>query len=347
MDPGEEAGRARDDHGVAAGLARDVVETLQLAEALRGLVRDRHGLRIGFVELDRRAARVAHAAVLAVDRVSVSDVELALHASIHAVGGDGRVLGGDLGAAVDEFIAPRADRCTQRLVAERLPAHHDHAVRGAREHAAAVARSVGGELGGRHARREIERAPVVRDRLERIAPARTHGHERLVRAHPVGRHELVLHDPLRTEHIALEPALACAGERAILRRAVPIDRRARPHRVLVHLDGAELVAEDHPAEPAVADGQGLGPACRGLRVPERQVARLGACGGRRQRGGEELAAGESRGEDLEREESDHGRGQWNAHRGADGTGDGVPDGADNHRCRRETRQLPQRRAVRR
>ena len=212
--------------------------------------------------------------MLAVDRVSVSDVELALHASIHAVGGDGRVLGGNLGAAVDDVIAPRADRCTQRLVAERLPAHHDHAVRGAREHAAAVARAVGGELGGRHARREIERAPVVRDRLERIAPARTHGHERLVRAHPVRRHELVLHDLLRANHIALEPELASARERTRGGRAIAINRRTGPDRILVHLDRAELIAEDHAAERAISDRKCLGPLCGRLGEPEiKRVAR--------------------------------------------------------------------------
>ena len=174
----------------------------------------------------------------------------------------------DFRSTINEFIATRSNRCDKRLLSKRFPSHDDRVVCGARKHAVAIARAVGGEFGRRDACREIKRATHIRHLLKRRAPTRAHRHERLIRAHPVGRHELVLHDFLRTENIALEPEFACACERTRGRRAIAIDRLSSPNRDFVDLNGAEFVAKDHSAEFAIADRQRFGPFRSGFVIPE-------------------------------------------------------------------------------
>ena len=67
--------------------------------------------------------------------------------------------------------------------------------------------------------------------------------------------------------------LVCALVRVVV-------RLARPDGALVELDALVVdAAEDHRAQPAVADGQGFHPQIRGLAVPEGERGLRGKRGG--------------------------------------------------------------------
>ena len=204
---------------------------------------------------------------------------------------------------VDDFVTTKRDRSKKRLVTKRLPAHDDHLVRVAGEHAASVLCAVRSEGRLRNARREIERTAEILDLRQGFAPTRTHRAERLVTARDLRRHELILHDALRADDIALEPELTRACKRARCGRAVAIDDRAGPHRVLVHLDRSELVAEHHATKTTIADRQRLRPFFSGLRVPHQKIAGVGD--GREQRHDEKCQDGEQ--EDSESHNEADGR----------------------------------------
>ena len=154
---------------------------------------------------------------------------------------------------VDDFVTTKRDRSKKRLVTKRLPTHDDHLVRVAGEHAASILCAVRSEGRLRNARCEIERTAEILDLRQGFAPTRTHRAERLVTARDLRRHELILHDALRADDIALEPELTRACKRARCGSAIAIDDRASPHRVLVYLDRSELIAEHHATKTTIAD----------------------------------------------------------------------------------------------
>ena len=208
--------------------------------------------------------------MLAIDGRAVQGVELDRAARRDTVDRPLHFVVRDLRAAVAQVVTTRRERRDQGLLAECLPADDDHPVGLAREHAAAESGAVRRELGGCDPRCEIERAPVLGDRVEAVIPSGADSAERLMAADEPLAHELLLHDPLRADDITGEPEFPRPGERAFRRRAMAIDRRAGPHRVLVHLDRAEGVAVDHRPKSAVADRQRFGPLLCGSLVPEDQ-----------------------------------------------------------------------------
>ena len=188
-------------------------------------------------------------------------------------------------------LGPEGD--PSRLVGDE--AHHDHLVDRRREHLAREGHSALLVARGRDRGIEVELVPVA-GHLARARETEPDGAERLVLlllhrvAHQVAAERLVGADEL-----AVEDQSPDLGERAV----APLDRRrvgaARPVGVLVDRDLLLVgLPEHHRAEAAVADGKGVVPLLRRVRVPEERGGVALSRGGDG-RGGVLSPAGESRG----------------------------------------------------
>ncbi len=164
-------------------------------------------------------------------------------------------------------------------------AHHDHVVGRRGEHVSRVRHAVHGVPRRGHAGIEVE-APAVAGGL----PGRGKRQDKVAQG-------LIRLDPLRLAHhvlgkgggfgvLALEQQAAHFRQDFQRFRIGGVARVALPHGLFVELDAFVAGAsEHHRAEASVADGQGLGPFLRGLRVPQtpRVVGRQPGLRGRQRR----------------------------------------------------------------